>query len=53
MFEPLSSLPDKPGEYNVIIDGIMSFTSIYYEFDGEKWIIPDEWKDRNTHWWRE
>lgn len=53
MFEPLSTLPDIPGEYNVIIDGIMSCAAIYYEFDGEKWIIPDEWKDRNTHWWRE
>lgn len=53
MFESMNILPEHPGEYNVIIDGIMSYAAIYYKFDGKKWIIPGVWSDREFYWWKD
>ena len=51
MFESMNVLPDKAGTYEVSIDGIMSFMAVYYDFDGENWIIPSEFRGREF-WWR-
>jgi hypothetical protein len=52
MFISSTVLPDTPGTYNVLIDGIMSCTAIYYEFDGEQWIIPEWFSGRDFNWWK-
>ena len=43
MKDCLTSPPTEPGEYNVIIDGIMSFAPILWDFDGEKWVDTKPW----------
>jgi hypothetical protein len=43
--------PEKPGSYNVDVEGIMFCCAYYLEFDGISWEIPSEFADRKIWWY--